>query len=54
MELLIIVSILLLIKFIFSWIKVTFFMWSASMKGSSFKMTFAYLLGKHELRDLIK
>ena len=54
MELVAFLVILFIINFIFNWMKVFFFMWGASMKGSSFKMTFAYMLGKNELKDLME
>ena len=41
-----------IISFIFSWIKVSIFMWGAGIKGSSFRRTFAYMIGKSELKDL--
>jgi len=40
------------LSFIFSWIKVSIFMWGAALKGSSFKRTFVYMIGKSELKDL--
>lgn len=54
MEWIILISALFLLNFIFNWGKVFFFMWGANIKGSSFKMTFAYMLSKNELKDLIK
>jgi len=48
-----IVAILFLVKFIFAWIKVFFFLWGAGIKKNSFKMTIAYLIGHNELKDLV-
>jgi len=41
-----------IIKFIYNWIKVYFFLWGINSNKSSFKTTVAYMIGKSELRDL--
>jgi len=41
-----------ILSFIFSWIKVSIFMWGAGIKGSSFKRTYAYMIGKSELKNI--
>ena len=43
-----------LYNFILSFFKILIFKFSTGAKGSSFKMTIAYMLGKSELQDLIK
>jgi len=52
MNAVIIISVLLLINFINSWVKVAFFMWAAKIKGSSFKYTIVYMMSKKELKEL--
>jgi len=53
MELLITLLIIsYILSFIFAWIKVSIFMWGAGIEGSSFKRTFAYMIGKYELQNL--
>jgi len=47
------ILILLLIIFINDWVKVSLFMWSTNLKGSSFKYTILYILSKKELKDLL-
>ena len=58
MEMLIVFAILVvmahILGFIWNWIKVSFFMWGTSTKGSSFKNTVAYTIGKAEIEDLTK
>jgi hypothetical protein len=53
MELLfIIIPLYIIIKFIYNWIKVYFFLWGINSNKSSFKTTVAYMIGKSELQDL--
>jgi len=46
------IIIMFILSFLYNWIKVSIFMWGAGLKGSSFKRTFAYMIGKSELKDL--
>jgi len=43
---------LVILRFGYNWIKVSIFMWGANIEGSSFKMTFAYMITKKELKDM--
>ena len=45
------IIIMFILSFLYNWIKVSIFMWGAGLKGSSFKRTFAYMIGKSELKD---
>jgi len=46
------IIIIFLLSFLYNWIKISIFMWGADLKGSSFKRTIAYMIGKKELENL--
>jgi len=46
------IIVIFLLSFLYNWIKISIFMWGADLKGSSFKRTIAYMIGKKELENL--